>query len=170
MGFCGYDPPHQGGHNGRCALKSSYRFSSTTFLSVDEKSRLLIPADVRRKLDPEFDTDVFVVKIGNNGRPWMWPERYYDAKVFDQDATFDVDEIDPTPEQLERMLDRSADIFRVPMDKAGRILLPELVVSLTGTGRDVALLGVFNHLQLWNREEYAARQRDKKTSDGLTPT
>lgn len=150
-------------------MKSSYRFSSTTLLSIDEKSRLLIPAEVRRKLDPEYDTDVFVVKIGSNGKPWMWPERYYDAKVFDQEANLDVDDIDPTPEQLERMLNRSADIYRVPMDKAGRILLPELVVSLTGLGREVALLGVFNHLQLWSREDYAARQREKKASDGSTP-
>lgn len=151
-------------------MKSSYRFSSTALLTIDEKSRLLVPAEVRRKLDPEFDTDVFVVKIGSNGKPWMWPERYYDAKVFDQDAaSLDVDDIDPTPEQLERMLSRSADIYRVPMDKQGRILLPELVVSLTDTGRDVVLLGVFNHLQIWNREDFAARQRNKKQPDGATP-
>jgi MraZ protein len=150
-------------------LKSSYRFSSTALLTIDEKSRLLIPAEVRRKLDPEFDTDVFVVKIGSNGKPWMWPERYYDAKVFDQDAALDVDDIDPTPEQLERMLSRSADIYRVPMDKQGRILLPELVMEFTNTGRDVVLLGVFNHLQIWNREDFAARQRGKKQPDGATP-
>jgi MraZ protein len=147
-------------------VKTAYRFSSTAFLSVDEKSRLLIPADVRRKLDPEFDTDVFVVKIGSNGKPWLWPERYYDAKVFDQDSNLDVDDIDPTPEQLERMLSRSADIYRVPMDKQGRILLPDLVMSLSGTGREVALLGVFNHLQLWNREDYAARQRQNQKTAG----
>lgn len=150
-------------------MKSSYRFSSTTLLSIDEKGRLQIPAEVRRKLDPEFDTDVFVVKIGSNGKPWMWPERYYDARVFDQESAEIVDDIDPTPEQLERMLNRSADLYRVPMDKAGRILLPELVLSITNTGRDVALLGVFNHLQVWNRADYAARQREKKTSDGSTP-
>ena len=150
-------------------MKSSYRFSGTTLLSIDEKSRLQVPAEVRRRLDPEFDTDVFVIKIGSNGKPWMWPERYYDARVFDQESAGDVDDIDPTPEQLERMLGRSADLYRVPMDKAGRILLPELVVSLTDTGRDVALLGVFNHLQLWNREDYAARQREKKKPDGSTP-
>ena len=152
------------------AVKSSYRFSGATLLSIDEKSRLQIPAEVRRKLVPEFDTDVFVVKVGSNGKPWMWPERYYDARVFDQDVAPDVDDIDPTPDQLERMLSRSADLYRVPMDKAGRILLPELVVSLTDTGRDVALLGVSNHLQVWNREDYAARLRAKKvTPDGATP-
>lgn len=150
-------------------MKASYRFSSTTLLSIDEKSRLLIPAEVRRKLDPERDSDVFVIKIGSNGKPWMWPERYYDAKVFDQDDALDVDDIDPTPEQLERMLNRSADIYRVAMDKQGRILLPELVLSLTETGRDVALLGVFNHLQIWNREDYAARQKEKRGGDGSTP-
>jgi MraZ protein len=126
-------------------------------LVVDEKSRLLVPAEVRRKLDAE-DTDVFVIKIGNNGKVWLYPERFYDAKVYDDGAGTEGDEIDPSPEQLERMLSRSADIYRVPMDKAGRILLPEPVVSLAGLGREVALLGVFNHLQLWNRDDYAKRQ------------
>src|SRR5688500_9251131 len=100
-------------------------------LTVDEKSRLLVPAEVRRKLDAE-DTDVFVIKIGNNGKIWLYPERFYDAKVYDDGAGADGDEIDPSPEQLERMLSRSADIYRVPMDKAGRILLPEPVMTLTG--------------------------------------
>ena len=143
-------------------MKLAYKFSSTSFLTVDDKSRLLIPADVRRKLDPTADTDVFVIKIGSNGKPWMWPERYYDAKVFDQDQSLNEDDIDPTPEQLERMLSRSADIYRVPMDKQGRILLPDLVLELTHTGREVALLGVFNHLQLWNRDEFAQRQKGKQ--------
>ena len=134
-----------------------YKFSGASMLVVDEKSRLLVPAEVRRKLDAE-DTDVFVIKIGNNGKVWLYPERFYDAKVYDDGAGTEGDEIDPSPEQLERMLSRSADIYRVPMDKAGRILLPEPVVSLTGLGREVALLGVFNHLQLWNRDDYAKRQ------------
>ena len=132
---------------------------------------MLVPAEVRRKLDPERDTDVFVIKIGNNGRPWLYPERYYDGKVFEEDADLDVDDIDPTPEQLERMLSHSADIFRVPMDKQGRILLPESVMSLSKIGRDVALLGVINHLQLWNRDDHAARQRkNQEMSSGATGT
>ena len=139
-----------------------YKFSGASMLTVDEKSRLLVPAEVRRKLDAE-DTDVFVIKIGNNGKIWLYPERFYDAKVYDDGAGADGDEIDPTPEQVERMLSRSADIYRVPMDKAGRILLPEPVMTLTGLGREVALLGVFNHLQLWSREDYAKRQLTKSS-------
>jgi MraZ protein len=136
----------------------AYKFSSTTFLSVDEKSRLLVPAEIRRKLDPEYDTDVFVIKIGPNGKPWMWPEKFYDTKVYEEGSGLEINDIDPTPEQIEAMLSRSADIHRVQMDKSGRILLPDIVMSLTNTGRDVALLGVFNHLQLWNRDDYTKRQ------------
>lgn len=132
---------------------------------MDEKSRLLVPAEVRRKLD-EQDTDVWVIKIGNNGKVWLYPERFYDAKVYDDGANggaggFEIDDIDPDPDQLDKMLSRSADIYRVAMDKAGRILLPDLVMSLAGLGREVALLGVFNHLQLWSREDYANRQKQK---------
>lgn len=144
-------------------VKSAYKFSSTNFLNVDEKSRLIVPADFRRKLDPSRDTDVWVIKIGSNGKPWMWPERYYDDQVFENDPGLNVDDIEPTPEQLERLMNLSADICRVPMDKQGRILLPESIMELTGTGRDVALLGVFNHLQLWNRSDYIKRQMDKQS-------
>lgn len=138
-----------------------YRFSGATLLSIDEKSRLLVPADVRRKLDGQ-DTDVWVIKIGNNGKLWLYPERFYDTKVYDAEAELEIDEIEPTPEQIDRMIARSADIQRVAMDKAGRILLPELLMSLTGLAKgEVVLLGVFNHLQLWTKAAYAERQRQK---------
>jgi DNA-binding transcriptional regulator/RsmH inhibitor MraZ len=38
-------------------------------------------------------------------------------------------------------------------------------MELTRTGRDVALLGVFNHLQLWNRDDYAKRQLEKQNAN-----
>ena len=140
-----------------------YRFSGATLLSVDEKSRLLVPADVRRRLDDQ-DTDVWVIKIGNNGKMWLYPERFYESKVYDteNEPGTEIDEIDPTPAQIDRMIARSADIQRVAMDKAGRILLPDLLMSLTGVGRgEVVLLGVFNHLQLWSKADYAERQKQK---------
>ena len=143
-------------------MKSAYKFNSTAFLTVDEKSRLLVPVDVRRKLDPVADTQVFVITIGNNGKMWLWPERYYDERVYRDDSESDIDDIDPTPEQLERMISRNADIDRVLMDKQGRLLLPDTLRRLTNTGDDVALLGVVNHLQLWNRVDYAQRQEDKQ--------
>lgn len=137
-----------------------YKFSGASLLTVDEKARLLVPVEVRRKLD-DSDTDVFVIKIGNNGKMWLYPERFYDEQVFDKGLS--GDEINPSAEQLERMLSESADLDRVQMDKAGRILLPEPFLSLAGLGRgmEVTLLGVFNHLQLWNREAYANRQLRK---------
>lgn len=143
-------------------MKSEYKFSGTTFLTVDDKSRLLVPADVRRKLDPNRDSDVFVIKIGRNGKPWLWPQRYYDEQVFAPSLTEHVNEIEPSDDDIDRMIDLSADIHAVQMDKQGRLLLPDIVMELTGTGTQVALLGVFNHLQLWNRADYAKRQIEKQ--------
>ena len=141
----------------------AYRFSGATLLSVDEKSRLLVPAEVRRKLDDE-DSAHWIIKIGNNGKLWLYPEVFYNAKVFGaaDGAALEIDEIDPAQAQIEWLISRSADIERVTMDKAGRILLPDLWMSLTGIGRgEVVLLGVFNHLQIWSKAAYAERQMQK---------
>ena len=143
-------------------MKSEYKFSGTTFLTIDDKSRLLVPADVRRKLDPDRDSDTFVIKIGANGKPWLWPQRYYDEQVFATSLTEHVNEIEPSADDIDRMIGLSADLHAVAMDRQGRLLLPDIVMELTGTGREVALLGVFNHLQIWNRSDYAQRQREKQ--------
>jgi division/cell wall cluster transcriptional repressor MraZ len=138
-----------------------YRFSGATLLSIDEKGRALVPAEVRRKLD-DSDTDVWVIKIGNNGKMWLYPERFYDSQVYESESE-PRNEIDPSPEEIDRMIARSADIQRIKADKAGRILLPDLLMSLTGIARGdtVVLLGVFGHLQLWTKESYAERQMQK---------
>ena len=50
-------------------------------ITIDEKNRLLIPAEVRRSLDPERDGEAFFVIIGQNLRPWLYPERGYEQLV-----------------------------------------------------------------------------------------
>ena len=48
-------------------------------LAKDSKNRLLIPAEVRRGMDPEKDGNAFFVVTGDNGRLWLYTEKAYDA-------------------------------------------------------------------------------------------
>ena len=50
-------------------------------LVIDEKNRLLIPAEARRSLLPDRDGNAFYVVIGSNRKPWLYPERYYESLV-----------------------------------------------------------------------------------------
>ena len=50
-------------------------------LTMDEKNRLVLPAEVRRALEPERDGEAFFVVIGVNQWPWLYPERGYEGLV-----------------------------------------------------------------------------------------
>ncbi|MCH2171658.1 division/cell wall cluster transcriptional repressor MraZ [Myxococcota bacterium] len=46
-----------------------------------------------------------------------------------------------------------------PIDKQGRILIPKTLRDFAGLDREVAVVGVGNHLQLWNKARFDADVR-----------
>ncbi len=120
-------------------------------LTIDEKGRLLIPADVRKALDETRDGSSFILITGPNDQLWLYPEHYYRRNV----APSTTDPV-PDPDQLDYMLVLFGQALRLTPDKAGRVVLSESSVDRERLGRDVVLVGVQNHLQLWPRAEWRA--------------
>ena len=50
-------------------------------LVIDEKNRMLIPAEIRKALEAFNDGSTYFVLIGVDRRPWLFPERLYKALV-----------------------------------------------------------------------------------------
>ena len=49
---------------------------------------------------------------------------------------------------------------RIEWDKQGRVLFPDKFLKRSGIGKEVTLVGVRDHLELWARSEWEAeRQR-----------
>jgi MraZ protein len=121
-------------------------------LAIDEKNRLLVPAEVRRALDPERDGEAFFITVGVNRRPWLYPERRYEAFVSQMES-----ELTPGEDRLafDQMFFSMAS--KVDWDKQGRILVPDKYRVRTNLSREVTLVGVRDHLELWNRPDWAAR-------------
>jgi MraZ protein len=121
-------------------------------LSVDEKNRLLIPAEIRKSIDPARDGESFFLTVGVNRKCWLYPEKNYAALVSAerQDIIPDADNL-----AFDQMF--FANAARVEMDKQGRILIPDKTLKRTGTGKEVTLIGVNNHLELWNRAEWESQ-------------
>ena len=121
-------------------------------LAIDEKNRLLIPAEIRKSIDPERDGEAFFLTVGVNRKPWLYPEKNYAALVNAerQDIIPDADNL-----AFDQMF--FANAARVDMDKAGRILIPDKTLRRTATGKEVTLIGVNNHLELWNRADWESR-------------
>ena len=45
-------------------------------------------------------------------------------------------------------------------DKQGRVLLPDKILKRAGILKEVTLIGVRDHLELWNRADWEARREE----------
>ncbi len=113
---------------------------------LDEKKRLALPKRVREQLEnPE---SVFVTP-GPDQSLWLYSQ--------------------PALERLAEKLDQSpatdaeARVFRrlyfaqtetVDLDNNGRILIPERLLEFAGLKHEIVLIGVRDHLELWDRERW----------------
>jgi MraZ protein len=122
-------------------------------LTIDEKYRIVLPAEVRRSLDPERDGEAFFIVIGINHKPWLYPERGYESLVSKL-----ASKMSPGEDMLAFNQMHFSMASRVEWDKQGRMLIPELSRRRTELGREISMIGAFDHLELWNRNEWEARQ------------
>ena len=134
-------------------------------LTIDDKNRMLVPAEIRKSLTPDRDGEAFFVVIGRNHRPWFYPERYYEHLVSQRQQGL-------TPDEDALAFDQYyfAMVSRVEWDKQGRMLLPEKTLRRTGIGKVVTLIGVREHCELWNRADWEARFEELSVSAKQQPT
>ncbi len=121
-------------------------------LTIDDKNRLLVPAEIRKSLDLDRDGEAFFLVIGPNRKPWLYAKKYYEHLVSQgkQDLTPDEDVLAFDQYHF-------AMASRLEWDKQGRVLLPDKTLKRTGTGKEVTLIGARDHLELWNRSEWDSR-------------
>src|SRR5436189_2076075 len=130
-------------------------------LMVDDKNRLPIPAAIRKVIDPEVYGEAFFLVVGQNRKPWLYPKRYYEDLVNQVPA-------DMTPEEDSLAFDQMNFALAMPLewDAQGRILISEKMLRRTGLNREITLIGVKDHLEIWNRNDWETR-RDELLSRGL---
>ena len=122
-------------------------------VSIDDKNRFLIPAEIRKRMDPERDGVAFFLVIGADRKPWIYTERFYESLVAEVPAT-----MSPNLDRLaydRRVFGTAA--YMEP-DKQGRVLIPEAMRRRTALDKEVTLVGVRDHLEIWNRPEWEAER------------
>jgi MraZ protein len=122
-------------------------------ISIDDKNRFLIPAEIRKRMDPERDGTAFYLVIGQDRRPWIYTERFYESLSSDLPA-----ELKPGLDRLafDRRMYGTAALLEP--DKQGRVLIPESTRKRTALDKEVTLVGVRDHLEIWNRPEWEAER------------
>ncbi|GIW92871.1 MAG: transcriptional regulator MraZ [Pirellulaceae bacterium] len=124
---------------------------------LDEKQRLALPRPIRDALGNSL-TALYAAP-GTDGTVSLYTE-----EVFRQLAQH-FESLPPTAEEI-RSFSRLfyAQAHRLELDRQGRVRIPAELARLAGLDRELVLLGVRDHLELWNKvrwEEYLAEQQSR---------
>jgi len=116
---------------------------------IDGKSRVLISNKLRNQIDSEEHGGNFYLVLGSNGILCLYPERYFEQIIQAvSPATTAPDEA----VAFERISFALAS--RVELDGQGRLLLNERLRKRAGLKNNVMLVGVRDHIELWNSESW----------------
>src|SRR6266550_5535165 len=123
-------------------------------LTLDEKNRLLVPSDIRKAWNPE-DSESLVIVPGINRKLWLYTEKFYEVMAGQMES-----ELTPENEKEEYDQINFALAQRIEMDKQGRVLIPEKLVKKGKLEREVTVVGIRDHVEIWNRSEWSAHEDD----------
>lgn len=126
-------------------------------LTIDSKNRVSVPHPVRAKLNADTDGTSFYVLPGHRrGTLAIYPDRYFEKLRRRPPPRSNSSEAVHEWRQFE-----FSQTFLIDPDNQGRILIPERLLKRAGIGKDVTLIGVDDHLELWPRETYDAFVAEK---------
>jgi MraZ protein len=123
--------------------------------TIDEKSRLTLPAKFRRS----FEGGVVVTR-GLDPCLVAYPR---DEWARSQSRIADLDTLSGEARQLQRAV--YANAVEGDLDRQGRFVIPAKLKEFAGLDRDVVVAGVNDHLEIWDR---AAWERELSESEGRT--
>ena len=123
--------------------------------SIDEKSRMLIPVEIRKAISPQPAEYASYVMVGPNGKIWTYPVATYLELI--QDLEYDPL---PSSEKLDFIHTFFSNTEKVPWDEQNRILLPRHMTERTGTSGKVYMIGARDHGEIWTRDSWRERLKD----------
>ena len=119
-------------------------FSGEYHHSLDTKGRLIVPAKFREILGSRF-----------------WIGKGFDQclQIYDEE---DWEAFSNSLKALPKNSDKARKLVRyfmsgtveVEIDKQGRILLPQVLRDRAGLDKDITLLGVGDHIEIWDTNTY----------------
>ncbi|MCH8219453.1 MAG: hypothetical protein IH892_22085 [Planctomycetes bacterium] len=116
---------------------------------VDGKGRVLVSNKLRNQIDVDAHGSNFYLVLGANGILCLYPESYFEriALAMAPHATAPDEAV-----AYERL--SFAFSSKVDLDSQGRILLNERLRKRAGLKDRITLLGVRDHIELWNEEDW----------------
>jgi MraZ protein len=117
--------------------------------TVDGKSRVLISNKLRNQIDADEHGSNFYLVLGANGILCLYPEKYFEQIVL---AVAPGSTAPDEAVAFERISFALAG--KVELDSQGRLLLNERLRKRAGLKDRITLVGVRDHIELWNSENW----------------
>ncbi|HUG64442.1 MAG TPA: division/cell wall cluster transcriptional repressor MraZ [Gaiellaceae bacterium] len=121
-------------------------FHGTHEHTIDDKHRLTLPAKFRDGLGGSV-----VLVRGIDGNVDVYPRSSWEGSV---DRITALDPLTREGRDMRRFVFSGVTVTEV--DKQGRVLVPPDLARHAGLSRDVAVVGVDTHIEIWDRPKWAA--------------
>ncbi|MDR2019118.1 MAG: division/cell wall cluster transcriptional repressor MraZ [Syntrophobacterales bacterium] len=134
-------------------------FSGRYDYSIDDKSRVSIPSKFREILSSNYDMRLVLTNL----ETCIVAYPYREWESVQQRISNN-----PSPSQEHRNFLRFffSGVFECPIDKLGRILIPQSLKSYAGIRKDVTIAGMTSKIEIWAHEKFE-EQMEKVMSNPL---
>lgn len=137
--------------------------------AIDAKGRVNIPAKFRKNLKPE-DENMYIITQGKDKCLDVYPLNIFQEKIVNKINEFS--ESDEAHRYYTSIKGSSSS--DAPLDKQGRIMIPQKLLDYAGITKDILIIGAFHRIELWDpkvREEYVHKMENSeiKIEQGLMP-
>lgn len=124
-------------------------------LAIDDKSRLVLPSLFR----DGFKGGVCYASLGLDSCIELYPEDTYQEIAAKYMALSDFD---PKARKVKRTF--VSNTFNVSIDSHNRILLPKPLALKTGINKKVVVIGMYDHLEIWDSELFEKNSKEAEDS------
>ncbi len=126
---------------------------------VDDKGRLKIPNGFRSLVESQYGAELFITSVTGEF------VRVYPMAVW-LEIERKLQSVPSANPSRQRFLERVNFYGQVvTMDKQGRVVLPQLLRDAAAMTGEVSVLGVQNHLEVWNQKRLLERFKKEPFTD-----
>ncbi len=125
-------------------MTGEYMFTGEFKHSIDAKNRMFLPATIREEIGEE----VFVVK-GVDECIAVYPKDAWESFT---------EKLNLLPEMKARRVKRTlmASALKTKIDSQGRVLITQSHKAYAGLDKNVYVIGVGNHVEIWDEDKWLA--------------
>ncbi len=125
--------------------------------SIDDKQRIAIPKRLRAALDPLGQNVPLYLAPGTDGSLGLYTEQAFGALA---ERLEQASPAGPEVRAFGRLFYAKAQ--RIELDNQGRFSVPQDLFQLAHLGQEVILVGVRDHVELWNVEQWEKYLSEKE--------